>query len=118
MTKKQLVRLAPSIDACMRRCRANFDRQMDTFDFCELCPILAHCNNQERNDDNRREIEDSNAMQVKQPKRFGCHAAQQADPTECYLCKHPKEKCMRAELLKINRPEDCACYREIEEDWK
>lgn len=46
-TEEQLVRLAPAVESAMSRCRADFGRQMDAFDFCELCPLLVHCHAQE-----------------------------------------------------------------------
>ena len=46
-TEQQLVRLSPAVECVMSRCRADLGRQWDAFDFCELCPLLAHCYAQE-----------------------------------------------------------------------
>ena len=46
-TEQQLVRLSPAVEYVMSHCRADRDRPWDAFNFCELCPLLAHCSAQE-----------------------------------------------------------------------
>jgi len=46
-TEQQLVRLSPAVECVMTCCRDDRGRQWDAFDFCELCPLLAHCYAQE-----------------------------------------------------------------------
>lgn len=41
------VMLAPALNSSMAICRKDFVRQMSDTDFCETCPLLIQCTNQE-----------------------------------------------------------------------
>jgi hypothetical protein len=46
-TVEPLVRLSFLVGDVMQKCRKDFMRQIQDFDFCEVCPLLAHCHAQE-----------------------------------------------------------------------
>jgi len=48
ITEEQPVRLAYLIESAMADCRNDIGRQMDDFDYCMVCPLLAHCVAQEK----------------------------------------------------------------------
>ena len=48
-----LVRLSFLINDAMGKCRKDFIRQINNFDFCESCPLLMHCQAQEHTNTER-----------------------------------------------------------------
>jgi hypothetical protein len=51
-TDEQLARLSFIVTEAMAKCRKDFMRQIQDFDYCEVCPLLKHCHAQEHEPNN------------------------------------------------------------------
>jgi len=70
-TVEPLVRLSFLVSDVMERCRKDFMRQVQDFDFCEVCPLLAHCHAQEHEPIARPHAEARSADSVQADVRQG-----------------------------------------------